>query len=80
MDLHGGTAGAIDVNIGTVVFVLEDSSDNTWLAFGTNTENQTIGACGLTYRVSLSGELDRVAVTTVAADTFDAGVINISYQ
>jgi len=65
-----------------VVLDLEDSSDFTWVA-----DTHIARASGSadartgTGAKALTGELTRVSVTTVGgSDTFDAGVINISYE
>lgn len=65
---------------GKCILSMEDSTDNTWTGIG------FLGAAGEAHNTSggskaTSAVLDRVRVTTAAgADTFDAGVINISYE
>lgn len=61
-------------------YVLHNISGNTWVLSGclamTNT-NFTVVSAG---NVTISGALDRVRITTVSADNFDAGSINIMYE
>ena len=67
---------------GAVTLSLENSSNNTWVAFGgagvrvsATTTSKTGGS------KSLSAALDRIRITTVnGTDAFDAGEINISYE
>ena len=74
-----GFASATLLVGGIVTLSLEDSSDFTWNSTGL----LKLGG-NLYYEAgskALSAELDRVRITTVnGTDTFDAGVINISYQ
>ena len=65
---------------GRVVLTLEDSSDNTWVASGTVVNGTTGTPHNSAGSKSLSAELDRVRITTVSGDTFDAGAISISYR
>jgi len=65
---------------GQAILTLEDSSDYTWTGFWvlgrSDGANGYIGAGSK----SLSAELDRVQLTTTGgSNTFDAGVVNISY-
>jgi len=63
---------------GMVILQLENSSSYTWACSGT-----LVPAGNILYSLagwkSLSGELDRVRLTTDGSDTFDAGEINIAY-
>lgn len=52
---------------------------NNWVASG-NVTNSTTASSMLSGGVTLSGTLDRVRVTSVTPDTFDAGSINILYE
>ena len=52
---------------------------NIWVASG-NVTNSTTASAMLSGGVTLSGTLDRVRVTSVTPDTFDAGTINILYE
>jgi len=52
---------------------------NIWVASG-NITNSTTASSMLSGGVTLSGTLDRVRVTSVTPDTFDAGSINILYE
>lgn len=66
------------VRHGKIILTLEDASDNTWsalLVIGRSDVATLHIACGTK---SLSGELDRVRITTGnGTDTFDAGAMNI---
>ena len=73
---------AADVFSGAVVLRLNNSADFSWVSSGilnkTSDSNSNPVSGG---SKKLSGELDRVRITTVnGTDTFDAGEINISYQ
>ena len=52
---------------------------NIWVANG-NVTNSTTASSMLSGGVTLSGTLDRVRITSVTPDTFDAGSINILYE
>lgn len=71
-------ASAASIFYGQVTLILEDSSDFTW----TSTDN--LGTDVVTHngagRKSLSAVLDRVSLTSVSGDTFDAGSVNIAYE
>jgi len=73
------SSAATNVLQGGIVLSLENAATFTWVADGqmsyASETTQVIGT------KSLSAELDRVRITTVnGSDTFDAGVINISYE
>lgn len=60
--------------------IIENISSNNWVStsiFNSTTINQPSMATG---SKSLSGVLDRVRITTVGGNTFDAGTINILYE
>lgn len=66
---------------GKMTIELENASNN-WVASGflVRSDSGATGNVGAGTK-SLAGALDRVRITTVSgADTFDAGVINISYE
>lgn len=63
---------------GSVRLELENSSNNTWCSSG-NLQDGSVFAASAGGK-SLSAALDRVRITTVSGDTFDAGEINISYE
>lgn len=66
---------------GWVTLCLENSSANTWTAFGMVGRSDSNNAHSTAGAKSLSAALDRVRITTVAGtDAFDAGEINISYE
>lgn len=78
-DTVGGNAA--NVWHGKMVLDLEDATDFTWTATHalstSNTEGMSIGSGSK----SLSAELTQVRLTTTnGSDTFDAGVVNISYE
>jgi len=64
------------------LFVLTNISSNNWVLSGSCGSSTTTGdTCLVNGKVSLSGTLDRVRITTVnGTDTFDAGSINIMYE
>jgi hypothetical protein len=74
------SSAATRVIQGNIVFVLIDSSTNTWSGTGMFATElpATLWTCGTK---ALSATLDRVRITTVnGTDTFDAGSINILYE
>jgi hypothetical protein len=74
--LLGATANALT---GSVVFTLQ--TVNTWVAAGTYVFDNLTTTNGFTAgKVTLSGTLDRLRITTTASDTLDAGSVNISYE
>ncbi len=65
---------------GMVHLELLNSSTNLWVCSGVITaDDSTIGAY-VSGSKALSGELDRIRLTSVSADTFDNGSMNISYE
>lgn len=66
---------------GFVTLMLEDSSNNGWVAeVGLSDTSSGLSCTGGGYK-DLSGTLDRVRLTTVGGTaTFDAGEINIAYE
>ena len=72
---------AAALNSGSYTITLLNSSDGTWACSGTMAS--TTGVSGCNYGAgakTLSGTLDRVRITSVTPDTFDAGTINILYE
>ena len=66
---------------GSETINLQNSSTNTWCAFGAVVYNAILANSGFNGgSKSLSSVLDRVRITTTTGDTFDAGTINISYE
>jgi len=53
---------------------------NTWLSNGQNGRSSDNSMSSSSGSVALGGVLDRVRITTVGGDTFDAGLINILYE
>ncbi len=81
--IEAGGVAATSLRSGHVVLTLIDSSANRWVAGGCM--GVAIGATGYGASgggsITLSGELDRIRITTVnGTDTFDAGTINILYE
>lgn len=73
----GGNAG--DATYGQIVFLYIGS--NTWVATGSTTAGTSINYfCVPGGAVSLSGALDRIAISSSVSNTFDAGTINILYE
>jgi hypothetical protein len=74
------TGDNASVFTGIMHLTLVDGSTNTWVSSGmfgsTATAYLRFGA----YGKSLSGELTQVRLTSVGADTFDAGKVNIQYE
>lgn len=75
-----GDAGASEIRTGQITFTLLGS--NIWLGTGLFCdEASTAYMWTMSGRVTLSGTLDRVRITTVnGTDTFDAGSVNILYE
>ena len=72
---------ASNVMHGQITLTLEDASDFTWTAMGCFGLSDSASWVGIAGSKSLSAVLDRVVITTLAgSDTFDAGVINVSYE
>ena len=66
---------------GSIILVLEDSTDFTWICRGLLSRSDDTMTFHISGSKLLSAELDRVRITTVGgSDTFDAGAINISYE
>lgn len=74
------TASAANVWHGSVILTLENSSTNTWVASGNLSLSNTTSFGATSGSKSTSAVLDRVRLTTVSTDTFDAGEINIQYE
>ena len=78
--LATSTLAAANTYSGTLVLTLQDES-NTWIAsgqvFAPQTANYIHNSVGVK---ATSAELDRVRITTVSGDTFDAGAVNILYE
>lgn len=76
--IFGGTAA---VNILTGVIELNKIANNIWVAAIIGAFENGAAIFSGAGKVSLSGSLDRVRLTTVnGTDTFDAGSINIMYE
>ena len=65
---------------GIVTLALEDSSDFTWVASYSGNNTGATSAWFGGGSKALSQELTTVRLTSVSADTFNAGVVNIQYQ
>jgi len=67
-----------DTNTQFGIVVLATMGSNLWVQQGTLSSNirQTVSGGSIT----LSGVLDRVRITSVTPDTFDAGSVNILYE
>ena len=78
-----GLTGSVDANTtihGTLHLHLEDSANFTWVASGVLMTNDTTRLMNSAGSKSLSAELTQIRITSVSADTFDAGAINIQYS
>jgi hypothetical protein len=77
-------ANGHDANVtyyGQLSLTLLNSSTNMWVLSGSIARSDALQSVVLTGTKTLSAELDRVQLTTVGgADTFDAGIMNISYS
>lgn len=77
--IMSASLGASQAMHGTITLTLENAAVFTWTAtgmFGTSAGSVQFG-CG---SKSLSQELSQLRFTTVSANTFNAGVINIQYR
>jgi len=79
----GFIIGVYSVNTDTLTgtFTLVNITGNTWVFSGIHyrTANVNTGFSSGT-AISLAGVLDRIRITSVTPDTFDAGSINILYE
>lgn len=72
---------AANVVHGSVVFTLQDSATNTWVAHGSYGLSNTAaaGCCGGSK--ALSATLDRLSLVSLnGLDTFDAGSVNVIFE
>lgn len=75
------SADAANAFTGKIIFDLEDSSDNTWVATALFSKDASSAHDQIAGRKALSAVLDRVRITSVSGTAvFDAGEINISYE
>lgn len=78
---HLSGAAATNLYSGQMILNLENAATFTWAASHVMALTGNVGVVAGGGTKSLSAELDRVIVTTVnGTDTFDAGLINISYS
>jgi hypothetical protein len=90
--VNGGTPSASNSSSGFIIpsaaiaavmhgsMTLSLAGSNTWVAaYSFGRSDAALFICG-GGSVTLSGTLDRVRLTTVGADTFDAGSVNIMYE
>jgi len=63
------------------IVVITNITGNSWMSNSTvlNVNSSSVGYVG-TGSIALGGTLDRVRITSVTPDTFDAGSINILYE
>ena len=74
-------AAATQTVHGILRLVLEDASDNTWVAYGNFSRGEADAIIVSAGSKSLSGTLDRLSIVSGnGTDTFDAGVVNIRYR
>jgi len=77
---HISSGGSGHVRHGTLILVRENSSSNTWVASGNWSRSDSSQCHTAAGSKSLSGELDRVRMTTSGgSNTFDLGEINITF-
>ena len=73
-------SAASSTTSGSLTLNLEDSSDFTWTVAGVFSDSTVPTSSVVSGSKATSAELTQVRITTVnGSDTFDAGVINISY-
>jgi hypothetical protein len=70
---------AVRVVNGIMTISLVDSATNSWVSSHSVGLDTNLGVCG-GGSISLSGALTRIRVTTVSANTFTAGTLNILYE
>lgn len=76
-----GVGTAAGIVSGCLTLTLENAAAFTWAAAGTFARTDSALCMSTAGVKSLSAELDRVRITTTnGTDTFDAGVINITYE
>ena len=79
--IGGGSILGASGTIRQGAIVLTNITGNTWVATGVIGLSNAAGTGLVGGSIALSGELDRVRITTVnGTDTFDAGSINILYE
>ena len=63
------------------IVIITNITGNSWVSNSTflNVNSSSVGYVG-TGSIALGGTLDRVRITSVTPDTFDAGTINILYE
>jgi hypothetical protein len=71
---------AADVCDGAVTLTLKDSANFTWISSGILSQGTTATTCISSGAKSLSAALTTVRITSVSADTFDAGSVNVLYD
>ena len=76
----GGNSAAAALRQGVLTLVLKDSTNFTWTASFVGARTDTASLYQMAGSKSLSAELTQLRLTSVSADTFDAGSVNISYQ
>ena len=64
---------------GPYIFILKDSTNFTWVGKGNFCEDGSADGMVSAGSKSLSAVLTQLRITSVSADTFDAGSINITY-
>lgn len=79
-----GDVVAGDTHSGSAVLNLLNASTNLWVSFSVLGQSTSPGVQGAIStgggNKALSGALDRIRITSVTPDTFDAGLINILYE
>jgi hypothetical protein len=73
-----GYGAAADTRYGT--YFLTNFSGNTWMFVGNGNTQGTNNVAFASGQIALTGTLDRIRLTSVSADTFDAGSVNIIYE
>lgn len=65
---------------GTITLTLENSSAFTWVLSSVLASGNTGATHFAAGSKSLTAELDRIQISSVSGDTFDAGAINVTYE
>jgi len=73
-----GYGAAVDTRYGT--YFLTNFSGNTWMFVGNGNTKGENNVAFVSGQIALTGTLDRIRLTTVNGDTFDAGSVNIMYE
>lgn len=74
------TTAATNVFCGALTLHLADAANNIWVGHGVGANTEIVSASYCAGRKPVSAVLDRIRVTTVGADTFDAGTVTVAWE